>query len=131
MVHRELVPGSALDQLRKRQTQDQLHWVRDMDFDEDRSQVRTASGPPHHGQPPQPGHHHPAANRRSQHRRRPALPFPAAQPPPPDDHELLTDFAEALQILACEFGFWRTGWTDGIGLRIKCRTSIEAPGRAR
>ena len=22
-----------------------LHWVRDMDFDEDRSQVRTASGP--------------------------------------------------------------------------------------
>ena len=25
--------------------EDRLHWVRDMDFDEDRSQVRTASGP--------------------------------------------------------------------------------------
>ena len=26
--------------------EDRLHWVRDLDFDEDRSQVRTASGPP-------------------------------------------------------------------------------------
>jgi predicted transposase YbfD/YdcC len=25
--------------------EDRLHWVRDTDFDEDRSQVRTASGP--------------------------------------------------------------------------------------
>jgi predicted transposase YbfD/YdcC len=25
--------------------EDRLHWIRDMDFDEDRSQVRTASGP--------------------------------------------------------------------------------------
>ena len=25
--------------------EDRLHWVRDMDFDEGRSQVRTASGP--------------------------------------------------------------------------------------
>ena len=25
--------------------EDRLHWVRDLDFDEDRSQVRTASGP--------------------------------------------------------------------------------------
>ena len=25
--------------------EDRLHWVRDMDFDEDRSQVRTGSGP--------------------------------------------------------------------------------------
>jgi hypothetical protein len=25
--------------------EDRLHWVRDIDFDEDRSQVRTASGP--------------------------------------------------------------------------------------
>jgi predicted transposase YbfD/YdcC len=77
--------------------EDQLHWMRDMDFGR-----RPLPGPhrqrtPHHGQPPQPGHHHPAANRRSQHRRRPALPSPAAQPPPPDDHQLLTDFAEALR----------------------------------
>ena len=26
-------------------TEDRLHWVRDMDYDQDRSQVRTASGP--------------------------------------------------------------------------------------
>ena len=25
--------------------EDRLHWVRDMDFDQDRSQIRTASGP--------------------------------------------------------------------------------------
>jgi len=25
--------------------EDRLHWIRDTDFDEDRSQVRTASGP--------------------------------------------------------------------------------------
>ena len=25
--------------------EDRLHWVRDMDFDEDRSQIRTAAGP--------------------------------------------------------------------------------------
>ena len=25
--------------------EDRLHWVRDLDFDEDRSQIRTASGP--------------------------------------------------------------------------------------
>jgi hypothetical protein len=25
--------------------EDRLHWIRDMDFDEDHSQVRTASGP--------------------------------------------------------------------------------------
>jgi len=25
--------------------EDRLHWVRDLDFDEDRSQVRTAAGP--------------------------------------------------------------------------------------
>jgi predicted transposase YbfD/YdcC len=25
--------------------EDRLHWIRDMDYDEDRSQVRTASGP--------------------------------------------------------------------------------------
>lgn len=39
------------------QARERGHWVRDMDFDEDRSQIRTASGP-HHGQPAQPGHHH-------------------------------------------------------------------------
>jgi predicted transposase YbfD/YdcC len=33
--------------------EDRLHWVRDMDFDEDRSQVRTASGPRISGQPAQ------------------------------------------------------------------------------
>ena len=31
--------------IRRRGIEDRLHWVRDTDFDEDRSQVRTASGP--------------------------------------------------------------------------------------
>jgi predicted transposase YbfD/YdcC len=75
--------------------EDRLHWVRDMDFGEDHSQVRTASGPRIMASL-QPSHHHPAASRRRQHRHRPALPRPAAQPPTPDDHEVLTDFAGAL-----------------------------------
>jgi hypothetical protein len=33
---------------------DQMHWVRDLDRDEDRSQVRTGNAPPRHGQPAQP-----------------------------------------------------------------------------
>jgi len=74
--------------------EDRLHWVRDMDFDEDRSQVRTASGP--RVMASLPGHHHLAAGRRRQHRRRPALPRPAAQPATTNDHELLNDFAGAL-----------------------------------
>jgi predicted transposase YbfD/YdcC len=76
--------------------EDRLHRVFDMDFDEDRSQVLTASGP------------RIMASLRnlvitilrlaggSQHHRRPALPRPAAQPTPTDDHEVLTDFAGAL-----------------------------------
>jgi predicted transposase YbfD/YdcC len=69
--------------------EDRPHWVRDLDWDEDRSQVRTASGPDH-GQPAQPGHHHRAAVRSRQHRRRPALPRTAARPATPDDHDALT-----------------------------------------
>lgn len=71
-----------------------LHSVRDMVFDEDRSQVHTAVGPRIMAR--QAGDHQPAAGRDSQHRRRPALSRPAAQPPSPDDHEVLNDFAEAL-----------------------------------
>ncbi len=67
--------------------EDRLHWVRDMDFDEDRSQVRTASGP--RIMASLPGHHHPAAGRDGQHRRRPPLPRQAARPATPDDHEVL------------------------------------------
>jgi hypothetical protein len=55
-------------------TEDRLHWVRDLDFDEDRSQVRTASGP--RVMASLPGHHHLATIRRGQHRRRAALPMP-------------------------------------------------------
>jgi Ni/Co efflux regulator RcnB len=58
--------------------EDRLHWVRDMDFDEDRSQIRTASGRPR------------------QHRRRAALSSPQTRPAATDDHELLNGFAGAL-----------------------------------
>jgi hypothetical protein len=49
-----------------------------MDFDEDRSQIRTASGRPR------------------QHRRRAALSSPQTRPAATDDHELLNGFAGAL-----------------------------------
>jgi hypothetical protein len=39
-------PGQLAAIIRgRRGIEDRLHWVRDMDFDEDRSQIRTASGP--------------------------------------------------------------------------------------
>lgn len=68
--------------------EDRLHWVRDMDYDEDRSQVRTASGPrvmatlrnlasPSCGWRPR------------QHRRRPPPPRPPARPATANNHELL------------------------------------------
>jgi Transposase DDE domain len=60
--------------------EDRLHWVRDTGFGEDRSQVRTASGPRIMASL-QPGHHHPAPGRNHQHRRRFALPRPAAHAP--------------------------------------------------
>ena len=43
--------------------EDRLHWVRDMDYDEDRSQIRTASGPRVMASLAQPRPHHPAAGR--------------------------------------------------------------------
>jgi Transposase DDE domain len=74
--------------------EDPLHWVRDLDFDEDRSQVRTASGPrvmatlrnlaitilrlAGHASTP------------------PCATTPVAGPAPANDHELLNDFAGAL-----------------------------------
>ena len=75
--------------------EDRLHWVRDLDFGEDRSQVRTAAAP-HHGQPAQPRDRYLAAGRGHQHRRRPALPRPPPQPPPPHDREVLTAVAGAV-----------------------------------
>jgi len=74
--------------------EDRLHWVRDMDFDEDRSQVRTGNGPRVMASL-QPGHHHPAARRDHQHRRRAPLPRPPAQPSPADHHEVLTGLRTA------------------------------------
>jgi predicted transposase YbfD/YdcC len=67
--------------------EDRLHWVRDVDFDEDRFQIRTASGPQIMASLL--GHHHPAAHRRHLHRRRPALSRPPVQLAPADDHEVL------------------------------------------
>jgi predicted transposase YbfD/YdcC len=61
--------------------EDRLHWVRDMDFDGDRSQVRTASGPCIMASL-QPGDHHPAAGQAASiaaalryHARRPSRPL--------------------------------------------------------
>ena len=67
--------------------EDRLHWVRDLDFDEDRSQIRTASEPQITASLP--GHHDPAAHWRYLHRRRPALSRPPVQPALTDDHEVL------------------------------------------
>ena len=47
--------------------QDRLHWVRDMDFDEDPSQAPTASATGH-GCLEKPRYHNPAAGRLRQHR---------------------------------------------------------------
>ena len=77
--------------------EDRLHWVRDMDYDEDRSQVRTASGPGVMATFAQPRHHHPATGRPRQHRRRPPPPRPPARTPTTNHHEQLNDFAGALR----------------------------------
>ena len=74
--------------------EDRLHWIRDMDFDEDRSQIRTASGP--RSWPPCATSPSPSACRPRQHRRRAALSSPQTRPAATDDHELLNGFAGAL-----------------------------------
>jgi predicted transposase YbfD/YdcC len=58
--------------------EDRLHWVRDLDFDEDGSQIGTASGP--RIMASLPCGHHLAAGGGQEHRRRSALPRPQAQP---------------------------------------------------
>lgn len=51
--------------------ENKLHHVRDVTYDEDRSQIRTGNAPPGHGHPAQP-RHQPAPRRRPrEHRRRP------------------------------------------------------------
>ena len=61
-----------------------LHWVRDVTFDEDRSQVRTGNGPADHGRAAQPRHHRATPGRGHQHRRR--APPPRPRPTPPTRH---------------------------------------------
>jgi predicted transposase YbfD/YdcC len=54
--------------------EDRLHWVRDVTYGEDHSQVRTTNGPRNCGNSPccsvnrRPGHQHPAPDRSHQHR---------------------------------------------------------------
>ena len=75
---------------------DRLHWVRDMDYGEDRSQIRTASAPRVMASLRNlaitilrlAGHAGIAAA--------PAPPRPQTRPATTDDHELLNDFAGAL-----------------------------------
>jgi predicted transposase YbfD/YdcC len=54
--------------------ENKIHWIRDVTYDEDRSQIRTGTGPQSHGRPAQRRHRRPPRRRRHQHRRR--------QPPP-------------------------------------------------
>ncbi len=67
--------------------EDRLHWVRDVVYDEDRSQVRTGNGP--RVMASQPGHHDPAADRPRQRRRSPALPRSPAKQAVANDHAML------------------------------------------
>ena len=77
--------------------ENQLHWVRDVAYDEDRSQVRTGNAPARHGHPAQHRDQPPATDRGHQHHRRAAT---SRQKPRPAHHIALDllkhDFAEAL-----------------------------------
>jgi hypothetical protein len=73
--------------------EDRPHWVRDIDYDEDRSQVRTASGPRIMAALRNLAITHPAAGRPRQHRRRHPAPRPPPGPAAANDHELLDDVA--------------------------------------
>ena len=75
--------------------EDRLRWIRDVIYDEDRSQIRTASGPA--SWPPSATcHQHPPPDSPRQHRRRPPLQRPATRSAPADPPEMLTGFAEAV-----------------------------------
>jgi predicted transposase YbfD/YdcC len=60
--------------------ENKLHWVRDVTYAEDHSQIRTGRRAPGHGDPQKHSHQHPTAQRPYQHRRR--APTPRAQPSP-------------------------------------------------
>ena len=62
--------------------EDRLHRIRDLDFDEDRSQIRAASAPQGHGCLQKPRHHDPAAGRLRQHRHPHFAATPAGQTGP-------------------------------------------------
>lgn len=81
--------------------ENRLHWVRDVTFDEDRSQVRTASS---NGHAAQHHHHHLAPGRHQQHRRRatPQRQTPRTDPHPAPDL-LKHDLSGALASVVPEF----------------------------
>ncbi len=73
--------------------EDRLHWVRDLTYDEDRSQVRTGNGPRVMASLRNLAIailRHPAPDRPHQRRRRPALARPPARQTAPNDHAMLT-----------------------------------------
>ena len=66
------------------QIENGLHWVRDVTFAEDLSQVRTGSSPTGHGLIPQPRDQPAPAGRRHQHRRRATTSLPQQPPDQPN-----------------------------------------------
>ncbi|MGS2620091.1 ISAs1 family transposase [Micromonospora sp. LZ34] len=71
--------------------ENKVHWVRDVTYDEDRSQIRTGHRTPGHGSPAQRRHRRPAHRRHHQHRRRQPASRPRQHPPPgPTRHHLTT-----------------------------------------
>ena len=69
--------------------EDRLHWVRDLDYDEDHSPGPHRQRPTGHGHLAQPRYHGPAAGRIRQHCRRASPPRPPARPATTNDHEVL------------------------------------------
>ena len=77
-------------------TENKLHWVRDVTYQEDKSLVRTGNAPRGHGNPAQPGHQPAPPGRPRQHRRRQPPPRPRPPAHAKTASERMNDFAECL-----------------------------------
>jgi predicted transposase YbfD/YdcC len=83
LSHAQASPARLADLIRGHWAiENGLHWMRDVTFAEDRSQLRTGTGPAGHGLPAQPCHRRAQPGWVGQSRRRPALPRPRPTPTP-------------------------------------------------